>query len=245
MENIFKELKRTAGDKLPKHIGLILDGNRRWARERNLNVNAGHLAGYETVKKRLYDLFDAGIKYLTIYALSLENARKRSPEELKYIYQIIKIAVETVKKEEIVKNEKVRFHVIGRLDLLPQDVRKKIDELIEYTKDHDQSFINLCIMYDGRAEIVDAVKSIVKDKIKAENVNEDLIKSRLYTYDFPEVDYIIRTGMDDGARISGFLLWDASYAEFRFRNDYWPAYSEDMLLEDLNDYVKRKRRLGE
>jgi undecaprenyl diphosphate synthase len=245
MENMFEELKRTAEDKLPKHIGLILDGNRRWAKERNLDVNAGHLAGYENIKKRLYDLFDAGIKYLTIYALSLENARKRSPEELKFIFKIIKIAVETVKKEKIVRNEKVKFNVIGRLELLPQDVKKKVDELIDYTKDHNQRFINLCIMYDGRAEIVDAVKSIVKNNIKAENIDENIIKNYLYTHNFPEVDYIIRTGMDDGARISGFLLWDASYAEFKFRNDYWPAYDEKMLFEDLNVFVKRKRRLGE
>jgi tritrans,polycis-undecaprenyl-diphosphate synthase [geranylgeranyl-diphosphate specific] len=245
MENIFEELKRTAGDKLPKHVGLVPDGNRRWARKSNLNIKLGHFAGYEKVKKILYNFFDAGIKYLTIYALSLENVKKRSKEELEDIYKIIKIAVDTVKNEKIVRDEKVRFNVIGRLWLLPPDVRKKIDELIEFTKEHNQRFINLCIMYDGQEEIVDAVKEIIKDGIKSEDIDRERIKNYLYTYDFPEVDFIIRTGMEDGARISGFLLWDASYAEFKFRNDFWPDYSEDMLLEDLKEYINRKRRKGE
>ena len=244
MENAFELLKKTATDKLPRQVGLIIDGNRRWARERNLDINAGHLAGYEIVKKRLYDLFDAGIKYLTIYALSLENARKRSKEELDYIFEIIKIAVETVKREAIVRDEHIRFNVIGRLSLLPPDVREKINELKEYTINHDNKFINLCIMYDGKAEIVDAIKNIVNDKISIENIDENLIKNYLYTRDFPELDFLIRTGMNDGARISGFLLWDASYAEFKFRNDYWPDYSEEMLIEDLKDYMKRNRRKG-
>ena len=147
-------------------------------------------------------------------------------------------------KEATVKEEKVNFNVIGRLHLLPEDVRIKTKELIEFTKENDQNFINLCIMYDGQEEIVDAVKEIIKNGVKAENINRDVIKNHLYTRDFPEVDYIIRTGMDDGARISGFLLWDASYAEFKFRTDLWPDYSKEMVLEDLQDYANRNRRKG-
>jgi len=149
-----------------------------------------------------------------------------------------------VVKEATVKEEKVNFNVIGRLHLLPEDVRIKTKELIEFTKENDQNFINLCIMYDGQEEIVDAVKEIIKNGVKAENINRDVIKNHLYTRDFPEVDYIIRTGMDDGARISGFLLWDASYAEFKFRTDLWPDYSKEMVLEDLQDYANRNRRKG-
>ena len=147
-------------------------------------------------------------------------------------------------KEATVKEEKVNFNVIGRLHLLPEDVRIKTKELIEFTKENDQNFINLCIMYDGQEEIVDAVKEIIKNGVKAEDINRDVIKNHLYTRDFPEVDYIIRTGMDDGARISGFLLWDASYAEFKFRTDLWPDYSKEMVLEDLQDYANRNRRKG-
>jgi undecaprenyl diphosphate synthase len=192
----------------------------------------------------LFDFFDAGIQYLSIYALSLENLKKRSEEEISYIFGIILDAVDAVIKEATVKEEKVNFNVIGRVHLLPEDVRIKTKELIEFTKENDQNFINLCIMYDGQEEIVDAVKEIIKNGVKAEDINRDIIKNHLYTRDFPEVDYIIRTGMEDGARISGFLLWDASYAEFKFRTDLWPDYSKEMVLEDLQDYANRNRRKG-
>jgi len=192
----------------------------------------------------LFDFFDAGIQYLSIYALSLENLKKRSEEEISYIFGIILDAVDAVIKEATVKEEKVNFNVIGRVHLLPEDVRIKTKELIEFTKENDQNFINLCIMYDGQEEIVDAVKEIIKSGVKAEDINRDIIKNHLYTRDFPEVDYIIRTGMEDGARISGFLLWDASYAEFKFRTDLWPDYSKEMVLEDLQDYANRNRRKG-
>ena len=181
---------------------------------------------------------------MSLYILSLENVRKRNIKELEHIYGIMVKAVDTVITESIVKEEKVRFNVIGRISMLPDKARKKIEELIEFTKDHTQNFINLCIMYDGHEEIVDAVKEIIKSGINPEEVNADLIKTYLYTKNFPPLDYIIRTGMDDGARISGFLLWDSSYAEFKFRKDLWPDYNKEMVIEDLEDYIKRNRRMG-
>lgn len=241
MEEI-KSLK----DNLPKHIGLILDGNRRWARKNNLDINAGHKAGYKNITTILECFFEAGIRYLSIYALSLENARKRSKEELNYIFQLIKIAVERVKTEEIVIREKINFKVIGKLDLLPPDVMEKVEELENYTKDHNKAFVNVCIMYDGQAEIVDAIKDIIKKGISHDKIDEKSIRNHLYDKGkFPPVDYIIRTGMEDGARISGFLLWDATYAEFKFREDYWPDYNKEMMIEDLLDFTQRKRRKGE
>ena len=244
LETELSELQKLPNDKLPRHIGIIPDGNRRWARKNNVHRNIGHYRGYEVVKKILLSCFEAGIKYLTLYALSLENALKRPKDELKYIYKIIKLAVETVKNEPIVTEEKIRFNVLGRLDLLPQDVRDKINELIEYTKDFEGAFVNVLIMYDGQTEIVDAMKDIISDQVPADKIDRKLIKNYLYTNDFPEVDLIVRTGMEDGARISGFLLWDASYAEFKFRNEYWPEYNEELLLEDLKDFIRRNRRKG-
>lgn len=204
------------------------------------------MAGYRAVRKTLLTLFETGIKYLSLYALSLENAQKRTPDELKYIYEIIKLASETIKNEPIVTEEKIRFTVSGRIDLLPQHVRDTINDLLEYTKDHDNAFVNVLINYDGQAEIADAVKNIIKDGKKPEEVNRALIKKYLYRghQNFPELDFLIRTGMDDGARISGFLLWDASYAEFKFRNEFWPDYNEELLLEDLEDFINRNRRKG-
>ena len=241
-----EDLKKAGQYKLPEHVGLIVDGNRRWAKKRNLDINFGHLVGYENLKKRLFDFFDAGIHYLSLYLLSLENVKRRSSEELNYIYKIMIKAVDTVVNESIVKEDKVRFNIVGKLSMLPIDVRKKLEELIEFTKSHDQNFINLCIMYDGHEEIVDAIKNIIKDQINSEEINTNLIKGYLYEgrENFPDLDYIIRTGMEDGARISGFLLWDSSYAEFKFRNELWPDYNEEMVFEDLIDYTKRSRRMG-
>ena len=176
--------------------------------------------------------------------MSLENLRKRSEEEVKFIFGIILEAVDVVIKEATVKEEKVNFNVIGRIHLLPEEVRIKIKELIDFTKDNDKNFINLCIMYDGQEEIVDAVKEIIKNGVKEEEIDKEMIKNHLYTRNFPEVDFIIRTGMEDGARISGFLLWDASYAEFKFRSDLWPDYSQEMVIEDLIDFSNRNRRKG-
>ena len=244
MGNKLEELKKEAKGKLPRHIGLILDGNRRWAKKRNLNMNLGHLAGYETLRKILFSFLDLGIKYLSVFALSNENVKKRSPQELQYIYNLIINVIDVISKDPVIKEEKVRMNVIGRLSLLPPDVREKINSLIETTKDYDQKFLNICIMYDGQEEIIDAVKKILDDKIDPKDVHIDLFKSYLYSKDFPELDYIIRTGMEDGARISGFLLWDASYAEFRFRDDYWPDYNEEMLIEDIREYLRRTRRRG-
>ena len=239
------DLTNLAPERLPTHVGLILDGNRRWARKNNLEEKLGHLVGYKTLRDRLFDFFQLGIRYVTVYALSLENVRKRTPEEVGYIHKIIMKAVDAVKKERVIRKEKVRINVIGRLSLLPADVREKIDELQEFTKLNDKAFLNICIMYDGQEEIVDAVKGMIKDKIDPESINREVVKSYLYTSEFPEADFIIRTGMKDGTRISGFLLWDSSYAEFKFRTELWPEYSKDLLVEDLHDYAKRNRRMGE
>jgi undecaprenyl diphosphate synthase len=246
MASTLKDLKKAYKGKLPQHVGLIVDGNRRWAKKRNLDINFGHLVGYENLKKRLFDFFDAGIHYLSLYLLSLENVKRRNSEELEYIYKIMIRAVDTVVNESIVKEEKVRFNIVGKISMLPAHVRMKLEELIEFTKPHDQNFINLCIMYDGHEEIVDAIKIIIKDQINPEEIDTNLIKSYLYNgrENFPDLDYIIRTGMEDGARISGFLLWDSSYAEFKFRNELWPDYNKEMVLEDLIDYTKRSRRMG-
>lgn len=238
------ELKQLPKERFPKHIGLILDGNRRWARKNNLDPNLGHLEGYRNLRDRLFDFFDAGIRYVTVYALSLENARKRSPEELKYIYRIIYAAVDSVKKESIIREEKININIIGRLNLLPKDVKTKLEELTDFTKNFNYAFLNVCIMYDGQEEIIDAVKMMIRDGLNPEKIDLDLFKNYLYTKSFPELDYVIRTGMEDGARISGFLLWDASYAEFKFRDDYWPDYTKEMMIEDLLDYIQRNRRKG-
>jgi len=240
-----RKLKEKYGDKFPDHVGLIIDGNRRWAKKRGLDANAGHYKGYETLRKILFTHGDIGIKYLSIYTLSIENIKKRDPEEIKYLYDLIIRIADDLISEKNENKERVRFNVFGRLSIVPPEVRDKLNELVEETKENEEFFINLCIAYDGQAEIVDAIKAILSNsKVDPQNVTPQLIKKYLYTKGYPELDYIVRTGMKDGARISGFLLWDASYSEFKFRDDYWPDYNEKMLTKDLKEYIKRNRRKG-
>jgi tritrans,polycis-undecaprenyl-diphosphate synthase [geranylgeranyl-diphosphate specific] len=243
-ENKLVKLRKTSEDKLPKHIGIIPDGNRRWAKKNNLSTYLGHLEGYKALKNVLYDFLDAGIENISIYALSLENLRKRSKDEIENIYKIVDLAIEAIKSESLIKEKKVKIRLLGRLSLLPEEIRDKLHEIEEITKTHDNFFLNVLIMYDGQEEIVDAVKKILKEEIAPDKINRDMIKQYLYSRTIPEVDYIIRTGMNDGARISGFLLWDSSYSEFRFRNDFWPEYNSEMVYEDLVEFIERNRRKG-
>ena len=240
-----EELIEFPKNKLPRHIGIIPDGNRRWAKERNLDSKIGHITGYEALKNILFSFFEFGIRYLTVYCLSIENVKKRPAEELKYIYKIIIKACETIKNEPLIVKEKVKVNVFGKIELLPVEVKEKLMELIEFTKSHNQNYLNLLMMYDGQEEIIDGIKKMIQEKIDPSKLTRQSIREYLYSKNIPELDYIIRTGMDDGARISGFLLWDASYAEFKFRNEYWPEYNKALLIEDLKEYIKRNRRKGQ
>ncbi len=241
----FQELKKSFGPKLPKHVGLILDGNRRWIKKQGIaDVSKGHLAGYQRLKKILYPFFEAGIHYLSAYALSIENVKKRSEKEVQFLFKLLLQGVEDVLNEPMIHDNEVRVRLIGRLSELPFEIQQSIEKMNERTENYKKNFINFAVMYDGQEEIVDAVKSILKSGLSHEKINKDTIKRHLYTHDFPELDYLIRTGMDDGMRISGFLLWDLSYAELKFRTDLWPDYDEKMILEDLKDYVRRNRRMG-
>ncbi len=240
-----EELRENFGDKLPIHLGLILDGNRRWIKERGINDTLkGHLAGYNALREILNPLLVVGIHYVSVYALSIDNVKKRSKIELQYIFKILSKAIKGIMEEPKIKEHSVKIRVIGRIWELPKGNQDEIEKMHELTKYNNKNFANICVMYDGQEELVDAIKSIVESGIEPQKITKEIIKQHLYTKNFPEVDYIIRTGMEDGARISGFLLWDASYAEFKFRKDLWPDYNKDMLLDDLKEYITRNRRKG-
>lgn len=247
LENIisFDQLKEEYGDKLPVHIGIILDGNRRWIKRRGIkDTLKGHLVGYDTLKKIIRSSYDIGTKYLSVYALSTDNVAKRSKKEINYLFELLLKGIEEVFEEPLTFEKEVKIQIFGRTEDLPKEFQEKIKEIQDSTKNHDKYFLNLCIIYDGQEEIVDAVKKIIRKGIPANSISKEIIKQNLYTHNIPEADYIIRTGMEDGARISGFLLWDSSYAEFRFRKELWPDYNKDMLLEDLKEYIRRNRRKG-
>ena len=247
LENIksIDQLKEEYGDKLPVHLGVILDGNRRWIKRKGIkDTLKGHKEGYNTLKKIIYSSFDFGIKYLTIYALSTDNVAKRSKREINYLFELLLRGIEDVFEEPLTFEKEVKIQVFGRIEGLPEAFETKIKEIQESTKNHNKYYLNMCIIYDGQEEIVDAVKKIIRKGIQPDRISKEIIKQNLYTHNIPEADYIIRTGMEDGARISGFLLWDSSYAEFRFRKELWPDYNEAMLLEDLKEYIRRNRRKG-
>ena len=247
LENItsIDQLKEEYGDKLPVHLGIILDGNRRWIKRKGIrDTLKGHKAGYNTLKKIIYSSYDVGIKYLSIYALSTDNVAKRSKKEINYLFELLLRGIEDVFEEPLTFEKKVKIQVSGRIEDLPEEFQRKVNYIQESTKNHDKYFFNICILYDGQEEIVEAVKKIISKGIQHDKISKEIIKQNLYTHNIPEADYIIRTGMEDGARISGFLLWDSSYAEFRFRKELWPDYNEEMLLEDLKEYIKRNRRKG-
>jgi len=240
-----EQLKEEYGDKLPLHVGVILDGNRRWIKRKGIkDTLKGHNAGYNTLKKLIYSSYDIGIKYLTIYALSTDNVAKRSKREINYLFELLLRGIEDVFEEPLTFEKEVKIQVFGHIEELPDEFQEKIKKIYESTKNHNKYFLNMCIIYDGQEEIVDAVKKIINKGIQADRISKEIIKQNLYTHNIPEADYIIRTGMEDGARISGFLLWDSSYAEFRFRKELWPDYNEAMLLEDLKEYIRRNRRKG-
>src|SRR6056297_1004698 len=161
------ELKKHFGERLPKHVGLILDGNRRWIRRQGItDIRKGHIAGYKRLKKVLYPFFEAGIHYLSAYALSTENVAKRSDREVRALFKLILRGVEDVLSEKLIHDKKVKVRLIGKLDQLPIDIQKAIEKMNKVTENYNDNHINFCVMYDGQEEIVDAVKKIAqKSKI--------------------------------------------------------------------------------
>ena len=234
------------GEKI-EHIAIILDGNRRWASENELNPWLGHKKGAETVEQLLDWCERLGVKFVTLYTFSTENFR-RSPEE---IMAIMKIAEEKFRKlltDERIHRNKVHVKVIGRVNLLPESLQQLIAEVEKATEDYDQQFLNFAFAYGGRAEIVDAAK-IIAEKVKdgeliLDDVNEKTFEKYLYTAHMSnqEPDLIIRTSGEE--RLSGFLLWQSAYSELAFLDVYWPDFRLIDLLRAIRTFQTRKRRYG-
>jgi len=227
----------------PIHVGLILDGNRRWAKQRRLPTLEGHRKGFDKLKDMMLLAEKKGIKHLTLYCLSVENL-KRTKVEVSYLFRLLERGIKELSKSKELKEKRVKCNWLGRRTLLPEKLQKVLVDLEEQTKDNDGMTVNFCLAYDGQCEIVDAVKEIIKAGVDPETLNSELIKSFMYSKESPEIDLIIRTGMKDAKRLSGFMLWDSSYAEFKFRTDYWPDYNEEMFNQDLEEYASRHRRFG-
>lgn len=231
----------------PSHIALILDGNRRWALERGYNPWIGHRFGAEKVDELLNWCLELGIKIITLYVFSTENF-KRPNREVEELFKLLKEKGLQYLKDERIHKHRVRIKVIGRKDLIPQDVREVLEKLEEATHDYSNFFVNIAVAYGGRAEIVDATKSIaskvLKGELKIEDINEQVIEKNLYTADLPknDPDLIIRTSGEE--RISNFLLWQCAYSELVFLDVYWPELRKIDLMRAIRIYQKRRRRMG-
>lgn len=223
--------------KIPNHLGIILDGNRRWAKERSLPVFEGHRKGLETVKKIINYCKEKGIKILTLFVFSTENW-ERGKEEVSYLMKMAKRAISSHLKH--LHKSKIRVKVIGQREKLSKALQKEIAKIERITRDNTGMTVNFALSYGGRAEIVAAVKKIIKNKIPLRKVSENTIKKNLWTSD---VDLIIRTGREQ--RISNFLIWQAAYSELYFYPKYWPDFSKQDLDKAIAEYGRRQRRFGQ
>jgi len=220
------------------HLAIIMDGNGRWAEERGLSRSEGHRAGAEQISVIADAAADFGIKYLTVYAFSTENW-KRPPAEVLCLMNLIDEFC-TKKVPDMMKNG-VRLRTIGRSDDLPLLARRALFKAIEQTKDNDKFTLTIALSYGGRAELVDAVNKIIEEK-RTKKVDEKSFAQYLYAPELPDPDLLIRTGGE--MRLSNFLLWELSYAEFYVTDTYWPAFSKEDLAKALDAFGKRKRRFG-
>ncbi|MFP3951170.1 MAG: polyprenyl diphosphate synthase [Candidatus Bathyarchaeia archaeon] len=239
-------LKAQIKGDIPEHVGIIVDGNRRWARKRNKKPWEGHWAGAEKVKTFIEWCQDLGIKTLTFYGFSTENFNReqREVEELMKIYEE---NLQELLNADIIHNHKVNISVLGRVNLLPQYLQDLIIDVEEATKDYDRYYLNVALAYGGRAEIVDATREIAErvqnGELKPDDITEDVIESHLYTSHLPkpDLDLIIRTSE---MRLSNFLVWQGAYSEFFIVDVYWPEFREIDLWRAIRSFQKRHRRFG-
>jgi undecaprenyl diphosphate synthase len=230
-------------EKLPYHIAIIMDGNGRWAKKKNLNRISGHMKGVESVQEVVTACRELGIKVLTLYAFSIENW-KRPKDEVSALMGLLKEYL-LKEREEMLKNN-IRLSVIGRVKDLPVDVQNTLLETIRITEACNGMILNLALSYGGRSEILHAVQEILLDfkkgKIKAEEITPHRFSRYLWTREIPDPDLLIRTSGE--FRISNFLLWQIAYTELYVTETLWPDFDRQELLKAIADYQSRERRFG-
>jgi undecaprenyl diphosphate synthase len=223
----------------PEHVAIIMDGNGRWAGERGMHRSEGHKAGVDNVRRITTSFADHGVKYLTLFAFSTENW-ERPDDEVGFL---ISLMGEAVRQEtQPLHDEGVRIRHIGRLDRLPEGLQDAIRDSMELTKDNTGITLNLAYDYGGRAEIIDAVRAMVADGLRPDDITEDTLQSHLYTAGLPDPDLIIRTAGE--MRISNFLIWQSAYAEYYATDVHWPDFDERQVAKALEAYGGRQRRYG-
>ena len=227
----------------PKHVAIILDGNRRFAKRLMESPWKGHELGAKKVGRLLRWCADFGIKELTLYAFSIDNFN-RPKKEFDFLMSLFMKAFEELKENKEIHENRLKIRFLGRMHMFPEKVSRAASELIEITKNYDDHTINFCMAYGGREEIADATKKIVADvtngKIKPDQINDETIKN--YLYNSHEPDMIIRTGGEK--RLSGFLLYQCSYSELFFIEKMWPEFEKEDLKACIDEFKQRNRRFG-
>lgn len=224
---------------IPRHVGYIIDGNRRWAKEHGIPTYEGHLAGYNALKEVAFATLEAGVAYMSVYIFSSENW-KRSQEEIKGLMSLIlKLFTSDAK---MFHENNIRLKVLGSRDGLDDKILKAMDKLELETANNTAGTLAVCLNYGGQREVVDAVKKIVQSGVGAEEVSEDLIAANLYGAEVPPVDMIVRTSGEK--RLSNFMLWRSAYSEFLFLDKMWPEMTKDDVTAIIKEYARRHRRFG-
>lgn len=222
-----------------KHLAIIPDGNRRWARDRGLPTLEGHRRGYDAFKEVALACLDRGIEHISIWGFSTENWR-RSEEEVAYLMDLF-MTIMTHEVKFFLKHD-IRLKVIGSREELSSDLVGAIERAEDQTRKGSRGQLNICINYGGQAELLSAMQSLLNDGITAEELSSDTLTSKLWTKDIPPPDLIIRTSGEQ--RTSGFMLWNAAYSEWLFLEKYWPDFTEDDLDRALKEFERRERRFG-
>jgi len=228
--------------KLPNHLAIILDGNRRWARQNGKeNVWEGHRVGMENVEHIVEACQELGIKYVSMFAFSTENF-KRDPLEVKYLFDIfVEFALNPEKRQKLI-NHGVKIKLLGNIGLFPKVVADALTDLLNATSGGDKLTLGMCFGYGGRDEIVQAAKSIIRSGIDSDQLTEEEFEKHLYSAGMPDIDLMIRTSGE--SRISNFLLWKLAYAELLFTPTMWPDFNKAELLKCLDEFGERERRYG-
>jgi undecaprenyl diphosphate synthase len=224
---------------LPRHVAIIMDGNRRWARQRELPELDGHSAGVEAIREVLRHAVRRGVPVLTLYAFSRENWA-RSDDEVAGLFGLLEAAVRSETDE--LRRQGVRVRLLGRLDELPDETRRSIGEALDATAEGGRLTLNIAFNYAGRTELVDAVRRLVAEGPPPETIDEATISAALYTAGLPDPDLVIRTGGEQ--RLSNFLIWQAAYAEFYFCDALWPDFGPAAFDAALLEFARRQRRFG-
>lgn len=233
------EIKKIVEETNLNHIAIIMDGNRRWAKEKKLPSALGHKKGVEALKTTLRACNDFGVKHLTVYAFSTENW-KRKQEEVDFLMDLVAVTLTNELAEMHKENVQIRF--IGNLTRLSEKLQKVLDNAVNTTKNNTGVILQIALNYGSRDEITNAVKQIVHNEIKEENITQDLISEYLYTKGVPDPDLLIRTGGEQ--RISNYLLWQIAYSEILITSKYWPDFDKKLLAECIEEFKLRQRRYG-